>query len=166
MLVTVMQLKSETGLTAPAIRNAIASAGVAVHAPTPGERGNRYDHDAAIAAIKGNVSFGHVAEHAASGRGEVTDTSFNSLAGARARVELAKAIRMGQDNDVRTGKLVERQAVTDSIVEIVVRVRTALLGIGTRAAPLVIGDTDMLSVITKINAAAREFWPSLAIIKR
>lgn len=162
MLVTILDLKQETGLTAPAIRSAIAAAGVALHPPADGERGGRYDHDAAIAAIKGNVSFGHVAEHAASGRGVVTDASFNSLAGARSRVEMAKAERMELENDVRTGKLVDREAVTATGVELIVRVRTALLSVGTRAAAQVVGKSDHLAVAEIINATVREVLGELA----
>ena len=152
-LVSVKQLKVETGLSIPTIRDACRRANVACNA-------GHFDRDAALAAVRSQVDPARVAGHAVSGLGNVAVP--NTYADARARSETARAEKLELETSVRKGELVERQAVTDSITEIVVRVRTAILGIGTRAAPLVLGDTDMLSVITKINHAAREVCAELA----
>ena len=154
--VSAKQLKAQTGLSVPTIRAACERAGV------PAVAGN-YDHDAALAAIRAEVDPARTAGHAVSGLGNVSPTApVSAYASARARSEEARAAKLELDAALRSGRLVEREAVTAALVEIVVKVRTALLGIGTRAAPVVIGKTDMLEIADAINDAARDVLGELA----
>ena len=154
--VSVKQLKAETGLSIPTIRAACERAGV----PTVA---GAYDHDAALAAIRAEVDPARTAGHALGGLGDLTPTApVSAYASARARSEEARASKLELDASLRIGRLVEREAVTAALVEIVVKVRTALLGIGSRAAPLVMGRSDMLEIAEIINGAAREVLGELA----
>ena len=154
--VSVKQLKAETRLSVPTIKAACERAGV------PNVAG-AFDHDAALAAIRAEVDPARTAGHAVSGLGDLTPTApVSAYASARARSEEARASKLELDAALRTGRLVERESVTLALTEIVVRVRTALLGIGTRAAPIVIGKTDMLEIADAINAAARDVLEELA----
>ena len=151
--VSLKRLKTETGLSIPTLRDACRRAGVP-------EDAGCYDRDLALAAVRAQVDPARVAGHAVSGLGNVPIA--NTYADARARSETARAEKLELETLVRRGELVERAAVTASCTEIVVRVRTALLGIGTRAAPLVLGKTDLLETINTINAAARQVLGELA----
>ena len=154
--VSAKQLKVETGLSVPTIRSACERAAVPSHA------GN-FDHDAALAAIRDNVDPARTAGHALGGAGDLSPSApVSAYASARARSEEARAQKLELDAAIRSGRLVERESVTLALVEIVVKVRTALLGIGSRAAPLVIGRTDMLEIAEIINGAARDVLGELS----
>ena len=154
--VSAKQLKALCGLSIPTIRAACDRAGVAAVA------GN-FDQDAALAAIAAEVDPARTAGHALSGLGDVSPTAtVSAYASARARSEEARASKLELDAAIRTGRLVEREAVTAALVEVVVKVRTALLGIGSRAAPIVSGKTDLLEIADAINACAREVLGELA----
>ena len=154
--VSAKQLKAETRLSVPTIKSACERAGV------PAVAGN-YDHDAALAAIRNEVDPARTAGHALGGLCDLTPTApVTAYASARARSEEARASKLELDASLRIGRLVEREAVTAALVEIVVKVRTALLGIGSRAAPLVMGRSDMLEIAEIINGAAREVLGELA----
>ena len=151
--VSVKQLKIDTGLSVPTIRDACRRAGV------PSIAGH-FDRDAALAAVRSQVDPARVAGHAVAGLGNVPVV--NSYADARARSETARAEKLELETSVRRGELVERAVVQATGVDFIVRVRTALLSVGSRAAPQVIGKTDHLTIADIINVTVREVLGELA----
>lgn len=154
-LVSAKQLKTETGLSVPTIRDACLRSGVA-------ETDGFYDRDAAIAAVKGNVDPSRVSGHAASGLGGQSGSAISALAISRARAEEARARKLETENARIDGTLVERAAVIAAGCDLIARVRGALLSVGQRAAPVVSGLTDHLTIADAINAAVREVLGELA----
>lgn len=162
-IVTTKSLKSKTGLSLPTIRAAIKAAGIA--ADTTGN----YDEAAALAAIKAQVDPARTAGHAVGGKGEVAEASgnatrgsLNTYADARAVSERYRAEKLSLEVRRSSGGLVERAAVERAGVMLFTQVRVALMAVGSKVAPKLIGVTEALDVQRVVEDGIREALTVLA----
>jgi hypothetical protein len=148
-LVSAKQLKAETNLSIPTIRAACLRAGVAVI-------DGLFDHDSAIAATQTRVDPSRVAGHAANGHGDQPHSSaITTLADSRAYGERMRARKIEIEVLQAEGRLVERAEVIATGRDLIVKVKSALLNLGTRAAPQVVGNDDIADIARKINDHVR-----------
>ncbi|SRR5258708_23566122 len=155
-LVSAKQIKIDTGISVPTVRAACALAGVPVHS------GNLYDRDAAIAAVRANAEPGRLTGHAAAGLGNVQGPEIATYASARTLVAGLQARKLQLEIETSEGRLVDRASVVAAGVDLITRVRGALLSVGTRSATSVAGKTDALEIATIINGTVFEVLAELA----
>jgi hypothetical protein len=155
-LVSAKQLKAETHLSTPTIRAACLRAGVRMEA-------GLFDHQAALAAIRSEVDPARVAGHAASGLGDQPHGSaITTLADSRAYGERMRARKIEIEVLQAEGKLVDRDEVIATGRDFIVRVKSALLNLGTRAAPHVVNNSDIADIARKINEQVRSILGELS----
>ncbi|QDM28400.1 hypothetical protein FNL56_21505 [Tardiphaga sp. vice304] len=149
-------LANELGISPNTVKAA------AVAADLPHGRGG-FNEDNLRAAVEDFADPARIAGHAASsGKTTLATTSTNTLANARARAEEARADKLELEHRVRVGELVEREAVTNVATDLIAAVRTSLLSLGYRIAPLITGSTDPQAIAGIINEQIRTALRELA----
>ena len=108
-----------------------------------------------------------IAGHAASSGKKTSATDATStLATARARAEEARANKLELEIDVRRGQLVEREAVENTLLDVIARARTQLLNIGHRCASKLVNMGDETEIARIVNAEARLALSELSDVNR
>lgn len=95
-----------------------------------------------VQIVRAVADSNRVLGHAANGRGEGGDASFNEIAAANAEHKRLQTEKIRISNAKALGKLVDREAVTQTGIRIIAEARTALVTVGYRAAPKLVGKTD------------------------
>lgn len=81
---------------------------------------------------------------------------------AEARLKEAQAIKAERENDVAEGLLIPIEDVESAWQDILMRVRSRLLKMPTALATILVGDTDIHSVQTKVKDAVYEALTELS----
>ena len=162
-LISTKAIKQSTGLSLPTIRKALKAAAV-----VPNSAG-QYDEAAALAAIASQVDPARTAGHAVGGKGEVAEASggstrgsLNGYADARARSEEMRAQKLELEVRKRNGELVERAAVERAGVALFVQTRIALMAVGSKVAPQLLGVANALDGQRIVDEAIREALTAFA----
>ena len=118
-------------------------------ANVPKGRGG-YDLAEGLAAVEAWADPARVAGHAAAGRGEnasaASQSATDTLAHSKAEAERFRALKLQMEVAEKSGQLVSLEHVRQAGEEICSNVATALLGIGSRVAPRLLGQTDALAI--------------------
>lgn len=147
------QIADETGYNQAAVRRALEAANVDI---------KNLNFETAVQIVRAVVDSERALGHAANGRGEGGDGMRNPLAEARARSELARARKLELRNAQDEGRLVDRETVAETGEEIIVYARAAILSLGCRVAPRLIGKTDIKEITKIIEDEARVVLGDLA----
>ncbi len=155
---TVRDLKSRTGLDPKTIRKHLREAGV--QEPMSGH----FEAAAALRVLEARVDPQRRSEHLAAGRGNAagSERPIGALAAAKAETEQLKADKMRLDVRKRQGELVERAAVIRELTSVVAQSRVALMALGSKLAPKLIGLTDALEAQRIVDDAIRGQLNALA----
>lgn len=149
-------LAEELGISTNTVKAAAAAANL-----QHGRGG--FNEDDLREAVETYVDPARVAGHAAvAGKIIAATAATSTLANARARAEEARADKLELEHRVRVGELVEREAVANVATDLIAAVRTSLLSIGYRIAPLTMGITETKAVADIINDQIRTALRELA----
>lgn len=152
----VRQIADAAGLDPATVRRSLATAGVT-------EADAAANLAKAVDTVKAIADSARIVGHAANGRGdggnsEQTDT----LAAARAHAERLRARKLEIENAKAEGRLIDRQAYTETGARIIASVRTAFLALGYRLADKIAGKTDPKEIARIIEADVRDVLGVLA----
>jgi hypothetical protein len=151
---TIQKIADETGVNQKTVRRALEAAGLDAKTVT---------FEQALPIVNAIADADRVLGHAASGRGEGGDTSnISPYAAAKAQAELARAKKLEIQNAKAEGKLIDRDAVTETAIHIATTARTALLSLGYRLAEQVAGKTDLAQIAGIIESEVRTMLGELA----
>lgn len=134
------------------VRNALALASI------PQDLGGRSVEEVAD-IVKAIVDPARVSGHAAT---RVGKDSSGALSDARTQFERLKARRLEIENAKAEGKLIDREAVTETGAHIIASARTALLSLGYRLAGKVAGKTDLGEIAKLIENEVRTVLGKIA----
>lgn len=152
---TIQEIAEATGVNQATVRRALRAEGL-----TPGRGG--YAFNDAVEIVKAIADQDRLLGNAASGRGEGGATQVSAYSEAKALAERHRARKLELENEATEGRLIPREAVTDTGVGIITAVRTALLAIGTRVAPKLAGKTDLPEIARLIEEEVRTVLGVLA----
>jgi hypothetical protein len=152
--VSLRELSRRTGLDDHTVKACVIKAGL-----KHGQGG--YDDDEALQACRDHADLLRVAGHDVA-RGDISpnDTAREQLAKAKAYTVELQNERLRLENEVRRGQLVEREAVEAVGLDLITQVKSALLALKYKLAPLVAVETDQATISkiidTEVLTALRE----------
>jgi hypothetical protein len=149
---TIQKIADACGVNHKTVRNALAKVGL-----TAGRGG--YHFDAAVAAVNAIADPARVNGHAATRDNGGVDSP---MVAARVRHETLKARKLEIENLRAEGELINRNAVTETGVSLIVAARTALLALGYRCAEKVAGKADVREIARIIETEVRDVLGALA----
>jgi hypothetical protein len=151
---TIQQIADQTGVNQKTVRRALEAAGLDAKAVT---------FEQALPVVRAIADADRVLGHAAAGRGDGGETGgVSPYAQAKAQAELERARKLQIQNARAEGKLIDREAVTETGVRIIVTARTALLSLGYRLAEKVAGKTDISEITGIIESEVRTVLGEIA----
>jgi|GEM_PF-2800936 len=156
---TFRKIADETGLDQATVRRALEAAGM-----SEAQAGAEFINAVEIARDWADTD--KVIGHSASGRGEGGNRTSSAYADAKAQSELHRARKLELQNAKLEGSLVDREAVTETGIRVLSEVRTAILSLGNRVAPNLVGKSDVREIARIIEAEARDVLTSLADEKK
>ncbi len=128
-----------------------------------GERsGRRFPKAEALAVLARDADPVLLAGHAAAGRGAGMSSATASLASARAGTESLRGRKLAFDLATKQGEYLRRDRVESALDDMVQRARDAFLDLGTRAAPKLVGITDLHRLAELIEIDVRAILATLA----
>lgn len=123
-----------------------------------------YDADKALTALRAFTDTSKASGHRLSGEGSTAappNDQMAALANARAAAEQARARKVELEVAQKEGRLISREAVTETAVAFASHLRNGLLGMGARVATKCVGrDADAISAI--IEDAMRDALADLS----
>lgn len=148
----IRQIADLLGVDPKSVRNALATAGI------PLDLGGRSVEEIAK-IVEAIVDPARVSGHAVTRAGR---NGSGELSDARAQYERLRARRLEIENAETEGKLVDRDAVIESLRVIVGEARTAYMALGVRCAPKLVGLEDQKEIVRIIEAETRDVLDGLA----
>jgi hypothetical protein len=142
----IQKIADECGVNQASVRRALKDAGEDIANP---------NFEKAVQIVRAVADSARISGHAANGRGEGGDESRNPFVEAKARAELARARKIELQVARDEGKLIDREAVAGTGEAIIAHARAAILSLGHRVAPQLIGKTDIREIATIIEGEAR-----------
>jgi hypothetical protein len=153
---TIQKIAEAASVNQATVRRALSAAGM-----TAGRGG--YPFAEAVEAVKAIADTSRVIGHAANGRGEGGSSSHvQALGEAKVRRESLQARRLEIENAKAEGSLIDRDAVTETGINVIVAARTAILALGYRCAERVAVLTDVKEIAKIIEDEARIVLSALA----
>ena len=146
----ISKIADDLGVDPKTVRRALEAAGLAQDQVA-------VDFEAALKAIRPFIDNERVVEHQAT-----RITTNPAIRDARSRVEELKAQKLALEIAKAEGRLIDRDAVTESGVRIISAVRTSLLALGYRLAPKVAGKTDPKEIARIVETEVRDVLGVLA----
>lgn len=151
---TIQDIADATEVDQATVRRALKAAGL-----VPGRGG--YQFDDAVKIVEAIADKDRVMASDAAGRAG-GGARLSPYAEAKTQSELHRARKLQIENEVAEGKLIDRQSVHDTGVNLVTEVRTALLAVGNRVAGKLVGLSDTTEIATIVEAGIRDVLATLA----
>lgn len=149
----IQDIADATGVDQATVRRAMGAVGL-----TPGRGG--YVFDEAVKIVEAIADKDRVM--ASDAAGSTGRARLSPYAEAKTQSELHRARKLQIENEVAEAKLVDRQAVHDTGVNLVTEVRTALLAVGNRVAEKLVGLSDTTQIAAIVEAGIRDVLAALA----
>lgn len=119
------------------------------------------DFEEALRIVRNWADTDRVIGHAANDRGDGGNRTNSAYSDAKAQSELHRARKLELQNAKLEGSLVDRQAATDTGVQVLAEVRTAFLSLSIRIASKLIGKSER-EITAVIDAEVRDILSGLA----
>jgi hypothetical protein len=148
----VRKIADETGLDQATARRALAASNMS-------EQDCEADFAKAVETVSALADTDRVMGHAANGRGEGGHIS--ELAAAKGEAEKYRAEKLRLQNAKLAGHLVDRDAVTETGVRMLAKIRTTFLALGHRVADKAVGK-DAREIARIVEAEVRGVLAGLA----
>jgi|APCry1669190731_1035312.scaffolds.fasta_scaffold21999_2 hypothetical protein len=149
----IQQLAEAAGVNQASVRRAIIDAGRDPKA---------ISFDDALPIVRAVVDTDRVIGHAASGRGEGGNNESSVYTAAKAEHARQQTEKIRIQNERALGKLIDRDAVTETGKHIIATARTAFLSLSYRLAEKVAGKTDLAHITGIIESEVRIVLGELA----
>lgn len=149
----IQKIADECGVDQATVRRALKAANVDAKNP---------NFETAVQIVRAVADSNRVLDHAANGRGEGGDETLSPLAKIKVRLGLATARKMELRNARDEGRLIERESVAETGEAMIVYARAAILSLGYRVAPRLIGKSDVKEIAKIIEGEARVVLGALA----